>query len=138
MNVLQLAAQIESDYGVVIGRTDLSKDLSEANMPTIKDVNFAPYSDYASGGFVAKRLLGCCFYGGGIGNPFFVTIISKNGDDTSWCLADDGAYQLAALNLKAQQAESAGTPALTSETIVPVSAAIKNDLSTGTAIKAQV
>jgi hypothetical protein len=135
MNILQLATQIESDYGVVIGRPDLSKELAETNLPVFQPVNFSPYTDYAQGGFITRRLLACCQYGGGIKLPFFITIIGNNGDDNSWELADDGAYQLTQVNKKAQQAEADAVPALSSEEIKPVSAGIKIDLSTGTAIK---
>jgi hypothetical protein len=33
MNILELAQQIESDYGVIIGRADLSQPLSDKNLP---------------------------------------------------------------------------------------------------------
>ena len=135
MNILALAQQIENDYGVVIGRADLSKPLSEENQPVIKDVNFSPYTDYAQGGFVAKRLMACCFYGGGIGTPFFITIISKSGDDDSWVLADDGANQLRDINMHAQQAEVDAKPVLTNQEIEVSSAAIKADIAPETVEK---
>ncbi len=38
MNVLGLAQKIESEYGLMVGRPDLTKPLSESNMPNTRRI----------------------------------------------------------------------------------------------------
>jgi hypothetical protein len=84
MNVLQLAQQIESDYGVKIARADLANDLSETNLPIIEAVG-------TMAGVSKNSLTAILEYGGGI-RAFFSVAYTVYDTDVDSCLFDPEGY----------------------------------------------